>query len=70
MAVAHGHLPLCYHRHLGMAYLNVQKACSDLARLYRIVLASAAIQQGSGHRASWKISMVNTKNDTGLKPRK
>lgn len=61
MAIDHRHLPFYYHTHLGTVNLNGQKACSDLARLYRVVLASTEIQQGiSGHSASWQGSMVNT----------
>lgn len=56
-----GRLLLEYHRHLGTANLNGQKACSDLAGLYRVVLAFAEIQQGIGGRnASWQSTMVNT----------
>lgn len=56
----HRHLPLYYYRRQGMANLNGQ-ACSDLARLYRAVLAFTEIQQGiSGHNASWQGTMVNT----------
>lgn len=61
MAIDHRHLPLYYHRHLGPANLNGQKACSDLARLYRVVLASTEIQQCiSVQNASWQGPMVNT----------
>lgn len=60
MPIERRHLPLYYHRHLETA-MNGQKACSDLARLYRVVLASTEIQQGiSGHNASWQGTVVNT----------
>lgn len=60
---------LYYHRHLGTANLKGQKAGSDLAKLYRVVLASTEIQQGiSRQNASWQGTMVNTYPDTSLKP--
>lgn len=69
MAIQDRHVPLYYHRHLGTANLKGQKAGSDLAKLYRVVLASTEIQQGtSRHSASWQGTMVNTYPDTSLKP--
>lgn len=61
MAVDHRHLLIYYHRHLGAADLNGQRARSDLAGLYRAVLASTEIQQGiGGLDASWHGTTVNT----------
>lgn len=68
-AIQNRKVPLYYHKHLGMANLKGQEAGSDLAKLYRIVLASTEIQRGtSWHSASWQDTMVNTYHDSSLKP--
>lgn len=54
-------IPGYYHRHLKIASRSGQKACSDLARFYRFVLASAEMQWDIGRNdASWKLAIVNT----------
>lgn len=61
MATQDSHVPLHYHRRLGTANLQGHKTGSDLAKLYRVTLASTEIQQGcSGQNSSWHSIMVNT----------